>query len=135
MIKEIKEYLKGENGPIDFNKVIPFPHDIEDGRAWAVANWGTKWNAYGVKVMAKESWKLVIHFQTAWDIPGPILKHLFEKFPDVEMTFVAATEGLDFAFLITKPENGPVEWGMWNGDNDPKCLVRKALFEALNHTY
>ena len=31
-IKEIKEYLKGENGSIDFNKIIPYSHDIEDGR-------------------------------------------------------------------------------------------------------
>ena len=85
--------------------------------------------------MTKNDWKLVIHFQTAWDIPGPILVHLFEKFPDVGMRFVAATESLDFAYHITKEENEPAEWGMWNGDNDPKCLVRKALFEALNHTY
>ncbi|EII5214435.1 hypothetical protein NDU86_001557 [Salmonella enterica] len=85
----------------DFNRIIPTPAFIFNGdslaggsreeatgRNWYKFNsdrWGTKWNAYDVSVVEREESKLAFIFDTAWNIPQPIIVELVSWFP--ELTF------------------------------------------------
>lgn len=144
MIEKVSQLLKGENSLIDFNKIIPQPTGIQDEREgvlsdaeynWCIENWGTKWNAYGVNLKEKDSWKMVFHLQTAWSIPEPILNKLFELFPEVEINYVCADDGGWFAYHILKNQNEEPIKRVWTSDNDNEGIVRSAMFEALNCSY
>lgn len=153
--QELLTELATSKSDFDFNTIIPMPEDSEtffnrdDGLTsdveakfgkentwygWAVKNWGTKWNAYGIRVV-KGSWNSVIYFQTAWNIPDPILKKLFEKYPEYDFTFVGVDEGGYFArFIKIDRENGAEKKTdvTWSDDNDPDSHIRNALNETLN---
>ena len=65
---------------------------------WRWKNWGTKWNACEC-VLDKEYEKLkdddiaVVAFDTAWNIPVPIIRKIFEDNPDCEIRFEWDDEG------------------------------------------
>ncbi|WP_336239236.1 hypothetical protein [Enterobacter chuandaensis] len=85
----------------DFNRIIPTPAFIftgdsltggsreeSTGRNWYEFNskrWGTKWNSYDMSIVERTDSKLVIKFDTAWNIPEPIINELVTWFP--ELTF------------------------------------------------
>lgn len=85
----------------DFNRIIPTPAFIFNGdslaggsreeatgRNWYRFNadrWGTKWNAYDMSIVEREESKLVFTFDTAWNIPQPIIIELVYWFS--ELTF------------------------------------------------
>ena len=96
-LEEFKNQISGENGVIDFEKIIPMPgatiesKDVpmtgeEMGRNpfnwydWSIANWGTKWNAYDIRVQDEwdggDNCEMEIHFDTAWSAPFPIINAL-----------------------------------------------------------
>lgn len=94
---EIQEYVKGENGIFDFNKIVPMPDDVYASREilsanplwydWSVENWGTKWNCY-----EQEHSHNGFLFQTAWSTPLQALESLSNAFPDVKITVQYADE-------------------------------------------
>lgn len=43
---------------------------------WSYENWGTKWNAYGVRIIDWSETKVVIDIQTAWGTPEAIWSKL-----------------------------------------------------------
>ena len=47
---------------------------------WSVANWGTKWNAYGYDKYTDYSGCKELTFKTAWSAPHPILKNFRSYF-------------------------------------------------------
>ena len=76
-----------------FNMIIPMPDDIlrhnltaedrakSEGRNWydwCVANWGTKWDAYEVRVQRLSDTSLYVMMETAWSPPIPIFEKLVE---------------------------------------------------------
>ena len=62
---------------------------------WCVANWGTKWNAYGYDKYGVDYQKGdSLCFQTAWSAPHPILQRLSEIYPDVRIEHMWADEDL-----------------------------------------
>ncbi|MFG6089931.1 DUF1281 family ferredoxin-like fold protein [Enterobacter soli] len=83
----------------DFNRIIPAPAFIftgdsltggsreeSTGRNWYEFNskrWGTKWNAYDMSIVERTDSKLVIKFDTAWNIPQPIINELVSWFPEL----------------------------------------------------
>lgn len=83
----------------DFNRIIPAPAFIftgdaltggsreeSTGRNWYEFNskrWGTKWNAYDMSIVEHTDSKLVIKFDTAWNIPEPIINELVTWFPEL----------------------------------------------------
>lgn len=83
----------------DFNRIIPAPAFIFNGdslaggsreeatgRNWYKFNagrWGTKWNAYDMSIVEREESKLVFMFDTAWNIPQPIIVELVSWFPEL----------------------------------------------------
>lgn len=133
-IKEIQSFLKSENSELDFEKIIATKTNTCEE---AVSLWGTKWNAYDVKLKSIGDWKLVYTFQTAWSYPAPIIKKLHEIFKGVEITFVAADDGRWFAFKSERDENGKLTEVLFNreNNNDPSGIIRDTVFESLNLSY
>lgn len=61
---------------------------------WAVANWGTKWNAFDVDIQPSDR---TIFFNTAWSAPIPIYKALAKQFPTHKIVIKYYDEGGFFA--------------------------------------
>lgn len=98
--EEILAMVRGPNGPIDFSTILPQPLNIwksnvgmrheevfpGTGLNWNTANWGTKWNAYGIdeegryKSVIRGESTLVLTFQTAWRPPMGWIIAIFNKF-------------------------------------------------------
>ena len=87
-INKILEIIKGEEGCIDFNKIVPTPDNIYQGNLgveerklygtnnwydWNCTHWGTKWNAYSTSFSVNTN---TIWFDTAWSSPIPVLDAL-----------------------------------------------------------
>lgn len=103
--------IEGANGPVDFESLIPMPLHIWRGNVsipieerfgkhncgltWAHQNWGTKWNAYKIRV-ERSSRKLVIKFTTAWSPPYPFLVALFQA-TSLPFRYLVADEGESLA--------------------------------------
>lgn len=68
---------------------------------WNTANWGTKWNASETDVDEKRQ---RIEFDTAWDMPRPILQEIANKF-DIDVTGVAIFEGDEPENIYVEPES------------------------------
>lgn len=111
-VNKIFAFIKGENGAIDFNSIIPSPIGIDKTRAtfggdedtwmwlmrygypswyeWRCDNWGTKWNAGDINTDGEDN--NFIEFDTAWNAPFPIIDRLAKNFPNVEIIHKWADE-------------------------------------------
>lgn len=69
-------------------------YSASDWYDWCIANWGTKWNAYGYDENEDYSQNEELSFQTAWSAPQPILQKLSEMFPDITLTHKWADEDI-----------------------------------------
>lgn len=58
--------------------------------SWCVANWGTKWNAYGQP--DERNTDDTIFFETAWSAPTPVIIELSKKFPGIRIIHTWADE-------------------------------------------
>lgn len=117
MIKELKEFIKGDEDVIDFEKIIPRdeflvkwynapkgddPESIlvrdrlknefncKSGHDWTNNNWGTKWNAYDQYDVYDD----IIEFHTAWSSPDPIIEAISKKYPEIEISVMYADESI-----------------------------------------
>ena len=111
-VKAIMESIKGEKTRLDFSKVIPMPEGLEETGYiywydWAIANWGTKWNAYGSP--DDRDTDDTIYFETAWSGVPIILKALSEKYPNVKFIYAWADEDTGCNVGTATAENGNVE--------------------------
>jgi hypothetical protein len=52
-----------------------------DWHDWSVHHWGTKWNAYDLRVT--KEYPLEFSFDTAWDFPEPVFKTITREFPSL----------------------------------------------------
>lgn len=101
--EKIREFVSHDDHKFDFNQIIPAPEDIFQGSLgekerekygdknwydWNTKNWGTKWNAYDVRV--GKYYRFI--FQTAWAHPFPVIKALSEKFPKTTFSVAFADE-------------------------------------------
>lgn len=111
-IAKIFAFIKGENGAIDFNSIIPGPVGIDLTQSmhpehkdawmwklrygypswyeWRLDKWGTKWNAYEINTDGASD--NFIEFETAWSAPFPIIDRLSRCFPDVTIAHLWADE-------------------------------------------
>jgi hypothetical protein len=62
-----------------------------DWYGWAVAHWGTKWNAMDVVMTDPDH---TLSFQTAWAAPIPVIRKLAAMFPDSTITHMWADEDI-----------------------------------------
>jgi len=70
-------------------------HGSLDWYNWSCAHWGTKWNAYSVVCGKARDGEAVIHFETAWAPPLPVLDALAAKFPSLCFRLIWCDEGND----------------------------------------
>ena len=110
-VKRVMYAVKNESGigTIDFEKIIPIPENIYRGGLsreefklygknnwydWCIANWGTKWNAYGFDNNARQRADNEIIFLTAWSAPHPVIQRLAEMFPEIKINHEWADEDI-----------------------------------------
>lgn len=111
-VKRVLNKIKNDEfgmGTIDFEKIIPMPKNIFKGNLgvrerelygnnnwydWSVANWGTKWNAYGFDPNTDYSKEKELKFLTAWSAPHPVIAKLLEMFPSVKLEHEWADEDI-----------------------------------------
>ena len=55
---------------------------------WCCENWDTKWNACDTDANDPQN----IHFNTAWNVPMPILRKLCEAYPDADIDIFCEEE-------------------------------------------
>jgi len=108
--RAIKKHLAGKDEVFDFNTLVPEPPELlestkdeaslEELRArhghdnwydWRIANWGTKWNAYGCELDDSEikQGMLDYRFDTAWNPPhgvcGKLLEYIEVNNPGIQV--------------------------------------------------
>ena len=112
-IRRLMEAVKNDKygiGTLDFEKIIPMPDNIYRGNLgaaeqklygnnnwydWSLANWGTKWDAYGYDDCIDYSGdKDTITFLTAWSAPHPVIEKLAEMYPTVKIEHEWADEDI-----------------------------------------
>lgn len=111
-IRELLEQIQSDElglGTIDFEKIIPMPENIYRGNLgqeetklygknnwydWRIANWGTKWSAYGYEKDCDYSNAEELRFLTAWAAPHPVIQRLSEMFPEIKIIHEWADEDI-----------------------------------------
>lgn len=100
---EFKEFI---SGGLDFQKIVPCPHNPFEDLNWCVDNWGTKWNVDKDQDLNFDN-EDTICFDTAWSPPIPVIAALAAKFPDLKFT-LRYFEGGNFIGGIVEWSNGEV---------------------------
>ena len=100
---------EGRKLTFDFNGIIPMPPEREcpNWEAWAVDNWGTKWNAQEVSTKTKPD-NIWFQFSTPWDFPTPVFEALANEFP---MLVFAGSAYWEDKSAFTGEFNGNDDWG------------------------
>lgn len=117
-VKQVREFLSGEPSKdgsetyIDFNNFIKMPEEFylsyENGDSdmfhkaieWAYDNWGTKYNAWGTKLLAENK----IDFLTQnYGIPC-LVQQLSLKFSEIQFIYLWYDCGEDWAIVLTNGE-------------------------------
>lgn len=90
--------IRGDCEHIDFGTIIPMPGVTIESKDvkmtgeemarnpnnwydWSIANWGTKWNAYGQSIEQGFDGEAILTFDTAWSPPIPVIEALRKKYP------------------------------------------------------
>lgn len=164
----------GDDGDLDFNKIVPMPEDLRktksparivtqeeydkaaseaepgaqlpitqemydeymqkygyaDWYTWAIANWGTKWNAGNSAI--DEDTPDVISFDTADHPPQPVIQKLSDLL-DVSLTLYYISEGHDYVGC-TYFNPGYEFWDdeEFTLDEAPKWLLNDVGYEPVD---
>jgi hypothetical protein len=96
------------------NKIIPLSEDewenlvMKYGQAnsldWGIVNWGTKWNAYQLRVLYSEPWieneieyiSAFIYFNSAWSPPIPVVEELPKLHPEWIIALAYCEQGSNY---------------------------------------
>jgi len=123
-LTNLKQQIFNEKGELDFNKIIPQPENIFNGSLgekekqmcleekrpnwhdWNRENWNTKWGAYSFELNEDNENTLSFDFQTAWNVPTPIMNKIFELAKGCEIKYLAINECGHFAVSVTVDEDG-----------------------------
>lgn len=87
-----------ESRVLDFNKLLPVPSGVlargysTAGFEWQIANWGTKWNAYGPPYCVEIPHGVAYFFTTAWNTPKGWLSAAAARFPSLRFELWARDE-------------------------------------------
>lgn len=73
-------------------------HGHKDWYSWSIANWGTKWNSYSLRIVQQAENEGEIVFETAWSVPHPVISKLCEIFPGLKVQLKSWDEGWCFAY-------------------------------------
>ncbi len=69
----------------DFEQILPAPKDLSgiDILDWRTTTWGTKWNAFDIKILEHGVKGIQARFTTAWAPPVGVFSSLLHMFPDL----------------------------------------------------
>ena len=113
--KEIARFKKlansnKENPIISFEAFVPMPKEtrettqentpIPDWYSWALANWGTKWDACEAMLTAQTHSLLTYVFETAWGPPIEWLIATGKIFPKLHLSLDYDEPGMDFSGTV-----------------------------------
>jgi len=104
-IVDLLAAITGAEELIDFTLSLPEAPVDEDG---AEPSWWLV-NAIDSSVETRETGKVALYFQTAWEPPIDWANALAVKYPDLNMTLLYAEEGQGFAGLWVSNEHGTDE--------------------------
>ena len=117
-INEVLELVRSDDRLFDFNNIIPTPDDIFQGSVgseeekkysgktwytWNRENWGTKWNAYDIKLEND-----TIIFDTAWSTPLPVITALSKLFQNISFELEYADEDMGHNLGVSTFNNGDI---------------------------
>lgn len=137
---KIKAFFEHQDLVLSFQKLIPVPPGISDPNPcvlsqeehkWCIDNWGTKWDAMNAEITHEDDWKIGYTFETAWNIPKPIIELIFKEFSDCNINYLAADDGGWIAYHQSIGDDRIIEINDFS--ENPK--MKQALFEALNTSY
>jgi hypothetical protein len=76
-------------------------HGHSSWYSWSIEHWGTKWNAYDVRIIEQVSDRLIFCFDTAWSPPIPIFHALAarDEVRNLTLELTAFDEGWGFAYV------------------------------------
>lgn len=89
-----------------------------DWYTWSIANWGTKWDAYSVRLEETDD-KLIYQFDTAWSPPTPFIEKMVETFQMLDFEHWYFDEGHNF-------------WGIACYSAGEQVVTRESLKEDRN---
>ena len=120
VLEQIKQFVAGENGDFDFEKIIPMPNSVFRGDLgpkeweehpgelnwydWSIKHWGTKWNCSNAYYDGS-----CFVFETAWSAPDLVIAKLAKKFSNVKITHRYADEDIGYNCGINVYENGQLK--------------------------
>jgi Ferredoxin-like domain in Api92-like protein len=129
-IEAFLKAVKGDEVPIDHNKIIPYPkkyakldeaakaahakgdYSVKDGYNqggydWCIDNWGTKWGFYdftkGKTTKSKYSdndYTYKVSFSTAWSTAQPLFTKMAKMFPTLDFQIEYFEGGAGFAGIL-----------------------------------
>lgn len=80
-------------------------YGYRDWYDWAIANWGTKWNAFDCKYDASNDY---VEFDTAWAAPYKVIEKIFNDNPGCMLAFFWTNEDYDGQHHLIRYKNGNV---------------------------
>jgi hypothetical protein len=130
-LEEFIRAAAGKESFLDFDRLIPYPEEFREldrlaeewgkkattertgprpadgsnqgGYDWCIEHWGTKWNAFGVRVDLEpvqdgEADACVkIAFITPWSPPAPVIEHAAKRFSDLSFDLYSFECGAGFS--------------------------------------
>lgn len=93
-----KAFKKDKDGAevFQFNNLIPRPEEEEDWYNWNRNNWGTKWDVEAMTDTEGVTW-MELEFDTAWGPPEQIYLHMFNRFPNLSISWFYHEPGMQLA--------------------------------------
>lgn len=86
-------------GSIGKREELEFPGD-SNWYEWSKKHWGTKWDCYQKEIVPP-----LAHFQTAWNVPRPVLLEMSRQFPSLVFTNEWIEETLESAGVLILRNN------------------------------
>jgi hypothetical protein len=95
--------LEGKPVETDSGSFIPF---TDRGYNWCLANWGTKWEDSGTRVISwssssdGETTQIVIYMNTAWGPPDNGIQRISAMFPELVFTLAFHEDGMGLSGAV-----------------------------------
>lgn len=114
-IDDLDILLGGADGELDFNKIIPIPHEIlgkgdEAASAWALENWSTRWSEkYDYQKIDNNQYSMIeIKFSSPWCPPFKILDVINGRYKKLKSLHrcMFESENNETSFVRSDPSRG-----------------------------
>lgn len=121
--------MRKQKSPLEFNdeEWTHFIQCLQNRKAhgfytwyeWNREHWGTKWNAYDIKVGEDE-----ISFETAWKFPEPVMRAIVKALPGLDFMWRYADEDYGSNLGVWNCVDGVLAFSKPNADNLEEWAMR-----------